>query len=356
MKRIEIEPERTISEPIDGGGSGGGGDDGGSGGGDDGGSGGGDDGGSGGGGGGDDLPTSDDVTVDYEITGSEMRVTVDLDAPDGYYPGSASLTYNGEGVSDDFQVSTIPITGGPDTAFLDLQEAGVPEGELAEVLLTVAFNNGVQQQERVEVTWGTPQVGISILNVEETNNTVDVTVSVSTETLATIDYTININDSGTGGTTDRSGTLAGGSGSRAGDAVTHTVEFGKGDVIGGTVTAQFTDPQEYVGIQDQAEWGDEFFVGNAEIVGCDTPFPRVNPDDTLNIEVDLINRNNIDAAMTVAFKLNGTQVGQNTFNVNGERNIDVALPESEFREYAVESADGLRQYTVQTELLNVEPA
>jgi hypothetical protein len=178
--------------------------------------------------------------VDYEVTGSEMRVTVDLDAPGGYYSGAVSLTYDGEAVSDDITVSTIPITGGPDTAVLDLEGAGVPEGERTEVFMTVAFDNGVQQQENVEVTWGDVAVDVEILSITEDAGEMVVTASVTTNTTQTVEYEGEINDSGpnsTGGTKFFSGTLEGGAGSFPGDSNTHEARFSLDNASSGTITA-----------------------------------------------------------------------------------------------------------------------
>ncbi|WP_297884355.1 hypothetical protein [uncultured Halorubrum sp.] len=139
---------------------------------------------------------------------------------------------------------------------------------------------------------------VEILNVEDTGNTLEVAVSVSTETVETIDYEININDTGTGGTVTRSGTLVGGAGSFPGDAEIRDVSFGIGDTTGGTVTAQVTAPEEYVGVQDQVMWGEQ--GGSIGLTNCDVsqsngdltvsytlaPSGDASGDTRVNIDVD----------------------------------------------------------------------
>ena len=51
---------------------------------------------------------------------------------------------------------------------------------------------------------------VEIANIEQTDNTLDVSVFVTTDTTETIDYSLNITDTGTGGDTVNTGTLAGG--------------------------------------------------------------------------------------------------------------------------------------------------
>ena len=139
---------------------------------------------------------------------------------------------------------------------------------------------------------------VEILNVEDAGNTLEVAVSVSTDTVETIDYEININDTGTGGTVTRSGTLVGGAGSFPGDAEIRDVSFGIGDVTGGTVTAQVTSPERYVGEQDQVMWGEQ--GGSIDLTNCDVsqsngdltvsytlaPSGGASGDTRVNIDVD----------------------------------------------------------------------
>lgn len=98
---------------------------------------------------------------------------------------------------------------------------------------------------------------VEILSVDDEGTTLDISVAVTTETTETIDYELNINDTGTGGTVTRSGTLVGGAGSFPGDSNIHDASFGIGDTTGGTVTAVITSPDRFVGAehQDQRNWG-----------------------------------------------------------------------------------------------------
>jgi len=139
---------------------------------------------------------------------------------------------------------------------------------------------------------------VEILNVEDTGNTLDIAVSVTTDTVETIEYALNINETGTGGTVTRFGTLAGGAGSFPGDSEIRDVSFGVGDVTGGTVTAQITEPEEYVGVQDQVEWGEQ--TGSINLTNCDVsqsggdltvsytlaPSGGASGDTRVNIDVD----------------------------------------------------------------------
>lgn len=139
---------------------------------------------------------------------------------------------------------------------------------------------------------------VEILNVEDTGNTLDIAVSVTTDTVETIEYALNINETGTGGTVTRFGTLAGGAGSFPGDSEIRDVSFGVGDVTGGTVTAQITEPEEYVGVQDQVEWGEQ--TGSINLTDCDVaqsggdltvsytlaPSGGASGDTRVNIDVD----------------------------------------------------------------------
>lgn len=142
-------------------------------------------------------------------------------------------------------------------------------------------------------------IDVEILTASVTDNTLDVSVSISTSTTDTIDYRLNINDTGTGGSTDRSGTLAGGAGSFPGDADIENVSFGIGDVPGGTVTAQITAPEAYVGAQDQEDWGDvDSLEDDIEVTSCSTEAqsdgslevsyalaPTGSTGDTTNVEI-----------------------------------------------------------------------
>lgn len=159
---------------------------------------------------------------------------------------------------------------------------------------------------------------VEILSIDESGNTLDVSVSVSTESTETINYTLNINDTGTGGVVTRSGTLVGGAGSFPGDAIIEDVSFGIGDVTGGTVTAVITAPEEYVGpdYQSQRYWGD---AGSgrpggpvATIDGCQTS--RTNDGDlevTYTLAPTRVER--VDAEVTV--EVDGQYVNDETHSV-----------------------------------------
>ena len=122
---------------------------------------------------------------------------------------------------------------------------------------------------------------VDIANVEETDNTLEVAVFVTTDTTETIEYALNINDTATGGTVTRYGTLVGGAGSYPGDTQTERVSFGVNQSTGGTVTATITEPEEYVGAQDQVKWGDQNATAQFDINQCAS-----SPTSSGNLSVD----------------------------------------------------------------------
>lgn len=314
----------------------------------------------GGGGGGGGSPSAESISTTYEVSGNELIVDVVYDAPAGVYSGEVTVSYAGGTVTRNIQQINVPVVGPAEpTVFIPLDELGVPEGEPETVTATVIMDGpdgDVVQQDSVEVTWGTPAVDITILNVAENDRTLDVTVSVSTETTATIDYTININETESGGSADFSGTLEGGSGSNPGDAVIHENDFFVGDAVGGLVTAQFTSPQEYVSIQDQADWGGGFNPDNVEISRCSTPFPVVSPGSTLNYDFTVVNKNDQEALVEVGFLMGGVQVGSNTITVGDTAESGAAPPEDQFREYGEEQPDGSREYELGVVIRDASPA
>ena len=161
---------------------------------------------------------------------------------------------------------------------------------------------------------------VDILNVDESGNTLDISVSVSTSTTDTIDYTLNINETGTDGQVDRTGTLYGGAGSYPGDANIEDVSFGIGDTTGGTVTAVITAPDEYVGpeYQDQVNWGGGGSgpVGDptVEVSNCD-PQPTSSGDLDVSYTLAPTDRSGRDVGITI--KVDGQRVGFQNHYVPG---------------------------------------
>ena len=156
-------------------------------------------------------------------------------------------------------------------------------------------------------------IDVNILTVEPTDNTLDITVSVSTSMLDVIDYELNINDTDTGGTVTRSGTLDGKGGNSRGDEVIHEVQFGLNPPGEGTVTAQITSPEEYVGVQDQQSW--EKAEGSLAINECDSQ-PTSNGD----LEVTYTLTPSIGAEETereVTIRVDGQRVGSETHTIPG---------------------------------------
>ena len=307
-----------------GGGGGGGGDDGDSGGDD------GDGGGGGGGGGGGPLFDSSDISTSYEVVDNTLRVTVDLTAPDDYYSGAVSLSYNGTGPADNITVSTIPVTGGPDTAVLDLESAGVPEGERSEVFVTVAFDNGAQVQETVEVTWGAPALDVEVLDLSADSAEVTATVSVTTNTTQTIEYAASVVDEGVSSQpiTEISGTLYGGSGSYPGDTETHEIVYSTGGATSGALTVSVTEPP--AAGQDQESWSVDSGGGTGDpapevpdpseigIERCDIVAPaEVTPEDTVELEVEWLAPTNDNFEADVRIDVGGKFVGTATSTLGG---------------------------------------
>lgn len=156
-------------------------------------------------------------------------------------------------------------------------------------------------------------IDVTILTVEPTDNSLDITVNVSTAMLDVIDYEININDTGTGGNVTRSGTLDGKGGNRRGDEVIHEVSFGLNPPEQGTVTAQVTSPEEYVGIQDQQPW--EKAGGSVTINECDS-----QPTSSGDLEVTYTLTPSIGAEQTereVTIRVDGQAVGSATHTIPG---------------------------------------
>lgn len=151
-------------------------------------------------------------------------------------------------------------------------------------------------------------IDVEIGSVDETDSSLEITVYVSTETTDTIDYTLNVNDTGTGGSADRSGTLET-TGSFPGDSNTHEVSFGLGDVSGGEVTAQITAPEEYVGseAQDQVSWGESDSIEpDFEVTQCDV---SDESDGSLTIDYSIAPNNDTGGTTNVEFRVDGETVG-----------------------------------------------
>jgi len=157
-------------------------------------------------------------------------------------------------------------------------------------------------------------VTVDIASVELTNNSLEVTVFVTTDTTETIDYELNINDTGTGGTVTRFGTLTGGAGSFPGDTQTERVSFGVNRTTGGTVTAQITSPEEFVGTQDQVKWGEQDAATQFDITQCDNQ-PTSSGDLEVSYSVSPVGFEGGDA--TVFVRVDGQQVGQASHFVPG---------------------------------------
>lgn len=157
-------------------------------------------------------------------------------------------------------------------------------------------------------------IEVEILNIEETSNSIDIAVSVQTEGVETIDYVLNVNDTGTGGNTDISGTLVGGAGSFPGDANIEDVSFGKGDTSGGLVTAIITSPAEYEGVQDQQEWGEQE-SGPGEITVTDCGAEQVGGD--LRVEYTLAPSGSTGGDVTVGVVVDGRSVSTESHFVPG---------------------------------------
>lgn len=155
---------------------------------------------------------------------------------------------------------------------------------------------------------------VDIANVEVTDNTLEVAVFVTTDTTETIDYALNINDTATGGIVTRRGTLVGGAGSYPGDTQTERVSFGVNRSTGGTVTATITEPEEYVGAQDQVKWGDQDPTTQFDITQCAN-----TPTQSGDLEVDY-SISPVGAAgggATVEIRVDGQVVGSATHFVPG---------------------------------------
>lgn len=150
---------------------------------------------------------------------------------------------------------------------------------------------------------------VDIANVEVTDNTLEVAVFVTTDTTKTIDYALNINDTATGGIVTRRGTLVGGAGSYPGDTQTERVSFGVNQSTGGTVTATITEPEEYVGAQDQVKWGDQDATTQFDINQCAS-----NPTSSGDLEVDYsVSPSGASGGdATVEVRVDGQVVGQAT--------------------------------------------
>jgi len=156
-------------------------------------------------------------------------------------------------------------------------------------------------------------IDVTILTVEPTDNTLDITVNVSTDSTDVIDYELNINDTGTGGTVTRSGTLDGLGGFRRGDEVIHEVSFGLNPPGEGTVTAQITSPEQYVGVQDQQSW--EKAEGSLAINECNS-----QPTSSGDLEVTYTLTPSIGAEQTereVTIRVDGQRVGSATHTIPG---------------------------------------
>lgn len=156
-------------------------------------------------------------------------------------------------------------------------------------------------------------IDVNILTVEPTDNSLDITVSVSTDSQDVIGYELNINDTDTGGTVTRSGTLDGKGGFRIGDEVIHEVSFGLNPPGEGTVTAQITSPEEYVGVQDQQAW--EKAEGSLAVNECIS-----QPTRSGDLEVTYTLTPSIGAEGTsreVSIIVNGQQVGSATHSIPG---------------------------------------
>lgn len=156
-------------------------------------------------------------------------------------------------------------------------------------------------------------IDVNILTVEPTDNSLDITVSVSTSSTDVIDYELNINDTDTGGTVTRSGTLDGLGGNFRGDEVIHEVSFGLNPPGEGTVTAQITSPERFVGVQDQQSW--EKAAGSIAVNECDS-----QPTSSGDLDVTYTLTPSIGAEETereVGIIVNGQRVGSETHTIPG---------------------------------------
>ena len=266
------------------------------------------------------LPTTDAISTDYTVEGDS--ITVDVEYNDASYnqsySGNVTASVGSTGESADLSFFSSSFAGDPsDSATFDLTTLGVPEGQRTEVLFTTVIegNDGtIQQQEEVAVTWGAAPIDVEILNAEQDGATLEVAVSVSTESTQTIDYELNINDTGTGGSVTRSGQLAGGAGSFPGDANIENASFEIGDTAGGTVTAVITGPDALVSAenQDQVEWGDSGGGGgnggdvSVELTNCDS---TATSGGDLNVSYTLAPTGSTGGDVGVTVRVNGQEVG-----------------------------------------------
>lgn len=153
---------------------------------------------------------------------------------------------------------------------------------------------------------------VEILDVDESGSTLDVSVSVTVDDTETVDYELNINDTGTGGEVTRSGTLNGGSGSYPGDSNIEEASFGIGDTSGGTVTAVITAPDRYVGseYQSQEKWGDsgDGSVGEPtiDVSNCD---PQPTSDGDLDVSYTLAPTDDTSGDVGITIRVDGQRVG-----------------------------------------------
>lgn len=174
-------------------------------------------------------------------------------------------------------------------------------------------------------------MNVDISNISVDGNILTIEASVGQEVPEAIDYTINVNDTATGATTDRSGSLDASTGSFPGDVQFHEITFGiDDDIEGGLITVQITSPDEYVGAQAQQEWENPNFDdgdggtgggggGGSEpdpsVIEINQCSSEVTSSGSLTVDYSLAPTGNTGGTVTADVFVGGQQVSSSTHSV-----------------------------------------